>query len=69
MGIKKAPAAPSAPAALIYCDKIYAQRSLLMPNGRELKVQRGRLVVQPDDDEARQYLDARRDFEALSQEG
>lgn len=69
MRIKKATAAPSAPAALIYCDKIYAQRSLFMPNGRELKVQRGRLVVQPDDDEARQYLDARRDFEALSQEG
>lgn len=69
MGTKKAPAAPSAPAALIYRDKTYAQRSLFMPNGRELKVQRGRLVVQPDDDEARQYLDARRDFEALSQEG
>ncbi|MGE8121523.1 hypothetical protein [Pseudomonas fulva] len=69
MGTKKAPAAPSAPAALIYSDKIYAQRSLFMPSGRELKVQRGRLVVQPDDDEARQYLDARRDFEALSQEG
>ncbi|MFK3906889.1 hypothetical protein ACI2KD_02345 [Pseudomonas monteilii] len=69
MGTKKAPAAPSAPAALTYCDKTYAQRSLFMPSGRELKVQRSRLVVQPDDDEARQYLDARRDFEALSQEG
>ena len=69
MGTKKAPAAPSAPAALTYCDKTYAQRSLFMPSGRELKVQRGRLAVQPDDDEARQYLDARRDFEALSQEG
>nr|WP_314494089.1 hypothetical protein [uncultured Pseudomonas sp.] len=69
MATKKDTAAPSAPAELIYYDKAYAQRSLFMPSGRELVVLRGRLVVPSGDDEARQFLDARSDFEALGREG
>ncbi|WEA21690.1 hypothetical protein [Pseudomonas juntendi] len=69
MGTKKDSAAPTAPADLIYYDKAYSQRSLFLPSGRELVVLRARLVVPADDDEARQFLDARGDFESLSQEG
>lgn len=67
MSTKKTTAAPGAPADVIYCDKTHASRSLFMPGGRELKVQRGRLVVGAADEEAQAYLGARSDFEQLSQ--
>lgn len=66
MATKKPAAEPDAPAA-IYYDKTYSQRSLFMASGRELKVQRARLQVVAGDDEARQFLEARDDFELMTQ--
>lgn len=65
MAIKKEPAAPSAPATVIYCDKVNASRSLFMPSGRELKVTRGRIEVDGTDTEAVDYLAVRKDFQRL----
>ncbi|CAM3807099.1 hypothetical protein CCOS865_01829 [Pseudomonas reidholzensis] len=65
MSTKKNDAAQSAPATVIYCDKLNASRSLFMANGRELKVLRARLEIGADDIEAMAYLDARSDIERL----
>jgi len=65
MAIKKEPAAPGAPATVIYCDKVHASRSLFMASGRELKVVRARIEVEGSDAEAQAYLDARKDFQRL----
>mgnify|MGYP003600237743 CR=1 FL=1 len=65
MATKNEPAAPSAPAKVIYCDKVNASRSLFMPGGRELKVIRARIEVDGTDTEAVDYLAARKDFQRL----
>lgn len=63
MSTKKIIAAPSAAAGVTFRDKTHTSRSLFMPDGRELKVVSGQLVLQDGDDEALAYLDRRRDFE------
>lgn len=58
-----------APGVVTFCDKTHAKRSLFMPDGRELKVARGRLEVKPDDEAALAFLGAREDFERLASAG
>lgn len=65
MAIKKEPAAPGAPATVIYCDKVNASRSVFLDSGRELKVIRARIEIDGADTEAQAYLDAREDFQRL----
>lgn len=67
MSTKTTIAEPSAPAAVTFRDKTHTSRSLFMPDGRELKVVSGSLVVQAGDAEALAFVQRRRDFEQLDQ--
>ncbi|MFJ4111466.1 hypothetical protein [Pseudomonas sp. NPDC089758] len=67
MSTKKTIAAINAPAGVTYRDKSHTSRSLFMPDGRELKVVGGHLMVPEGDNETMAYMDSRRDFERPGQ--
>ncbi|MQG96224.1 hypothetical protein [Pseudomonas sp. MN1F] len=56
-------AVPDPVQPVTFRDKDYKERVLLMPNFRELRVTRARVVVMGDDSEAIAFLRKRPDFE------
>lgn len=52
-------------AAVIYRDKLFAQRQVFTDSMRPLQVLKGRVEVKPDDAEALALLDQRADFERM----
>lgn len=52
-------------AAVVYQDKLFTSRSLVMPGGRLLQVSKGRVAVKVIDAQARAYLDDHPDLEPL----
>ena len=52
-------------AVVVYRDKAFNSRSLVMPGGRLLQVSKGRVSVKVIDAQARAYLDAHPDVEPL----
>lgn len=48
-----------------YRDQLYTSRVLILPQGRQLPVARGRISVAADDAEALQYLNAHPDLKPL----
>jgi len=56
----------SGPAGQVtYRDNLYTSRVLILPQGRQMSVDRHRVSVSIDDAEALQYLDAHPDFKPL----
>lgn len=54
-------------AVVVYRDKLFTSRSLVMPGGRLLQVSKGRVSVKVIDAQARAYLDAHPDLEPLQE--
>jgi hypothetical protein len=54
-------------AVVVYRDKLFASRSLVMPGGRLLQVSKGHVTVKVLDAQARTFLDAHPDLELLSE--
>lgn len=54
-------------AVVVYKDKLFTSRSLVMPGGRLLQVSKGRVSVKVIDAQARAYLDGHADLELLSE--
>ena len=52
-------------AVVVYKDKLFTSRSLVMPGGRLLQVSKGRVSVKVIDAQARAYLDDHPDLEPL----
>ena len=52
-------------AVVVYRDKAFTSRSLVMPGGRLLQVSKGRVSVKVIDAQARAYLDSHPDLEPL----
>ncbi|WP_122423314.1 hypothetical protein [Pseudomonas viridiflava] len=48
--------------ALIYVDKVYTSRTLILPRERTVQVAQGRVTVDPADVELLDYLAAHPDF-------
>ncbi|WP_324710098.1 hypothetical protein [Pseudomonas citronellolis] len=56
-------AVPAEAGVLIYCDKRFRSRVLILPSGQCAHVERGQVTA--DSDELRQYLKQHADFEPL----
>jgi hypothetical protein len=54
-------------AVVVYQDKLFTSRSLVMPGGRLLQVSKSRVTVKVIDAQARAYLDTHPDLELLSE--
>ncbi len=54
-------------AVVVYRDKAFTSRSLVMPGGRLLQVSKGHVAVKVIDAQARAYLDGHPDLEQLSE--
>lgn len=67
MSVKKASAAPGAPAVVTYADKVFTSRTLFLPDGRSLVVVRGGVSAPADDAEALAYLEQHPEFEKLQE--
>jgi len=52
-------------AVVVYQDKLFTSRSLVMPGGRLLQVSKGHVSVKVIDAQARAYLDDHPDLELL----
>ena len=52
-------------AVVVYKDKLFTSRSLVMPGGRLLQVSKGHVAVKVIDAQARAYLDGHADLELL----
>lgn len=54
-------------AVVVYQDKLFTSRSLVMPGGRLLHISKGHVSVKALDAQARAYLDAHPDLEPLQE--
>ena len=54
-------------AVVVYRDKLFTSRSLVMPGGRLLQVSKGHVTAKVIDAQARAYLDGHPDLELLTE--
>lgn len=64
---KKAEAQPADAGMLVFRDTAYTSRVLILPDGRQLAVARGRVSVPPDDAVALEYLGKHPDLKPLQE--